>query len=606
METKTASYVPVCAVSFCSKGQNVCKPDILLRDFPAYVQIGIVFHLGILYNGKVKNYSLLLCERKEVSPMKRTLVTVAALVLSLALIVTGTIAYLTDTDSDVNVMTLGNVAIQQLEKERADGVEHNAEATDGSLKSYEQEKPLFPAYPAGGDSSYDVADEPFVWGEYVTAEGAENPLWDDAALVGVLDKMVFVENTGDSDCYYRTWLAFECPEGMTVGAEDADILYNANSNITLTSVGYDSISVDGKDVRFAIYCAEYADINDGVLKPDEISLPSLLQVAMSHECGNEKVALLGDTYEVLALSQACQTTNMPDYETALNASFGEVKLENQPWADEEVSTEIQIEYNGDAPSLHEELAAATDAASGNVTITLTENYDLSEMDWTPIYVDGYHGAGIITVEGNGHYITGLKAPLFKGGFAGKSGIVIKDLTIIDSEIVSSNTQGSGAFIECTDSMTEVTLTNCHLKDSTLTGSRTGGLVGWTSGYSKKDDGPVKSYITIEDCSVTGCTITGTSVGAINGHAGASDWTYTTIKNCTISDNQLNSIDDGGWRVGVVVGTANVGEVTISGITESGNTLTQTGKTAPAGQSNLYGRFVPGSTGKLVINGVAIQ
>ena len=69
---------------------------------------------------------------------------------------------------------------------------------------------------------------------------------------------------------------------------------------------------------------------------------------------------------------------------------------------------------------------------------------------------------------------------------------------------------------------------------------------------------------------------------------------------------LSSTDDGEWRVGVVVGTANVGEMTISGITESGNTLTQTGKTAPDGQSNLYGRFVPGTTGKLVIDNVEIN
>jgi hypothetical protein len=47
-------------------------------------------------------------------------------------------------------------------------------------------------------------------------------------------------------------------------------------------------------------------------------------------------------------------------------------------------------------------------------------------------------------------------------------------------------------------------------------------------------------------------------------------------------------------------------MTISGITESGNTLTQTSKTAPDGQSNLYGRFVPGTTGKLVIDNVAIN
>ena len=48
---------------------------------------------------------------------KRTLLMLVALIASLALVATGTLAYLTDTDSDVNVMTLGNVAIKQLEKE---------------------------------------------------------------------------------------------------------------------------------------------------------------------------------------------------------------------------------------------------------------------------------------------------------------------------------------------------------------------------------------------------------------------------------------------------------------------------------------------------------
>ena len=53
-------------------------------------------------------------------------------------------------------------------------------------------------------------------------------------------------------------------------------------------------------------------------------------------------------------------------------------------------------------------------------------------------------------------------------------------------------------------------------------------------------------------------------------------------------------------------TANVGEVTIKNITTDNNTVTQTGKTAPEGQSNLYGRFVPGQTGKLTLGDVQIQ
>lgn len=260
-------------------------------------------------------------------------------------------------------------------------------------------------------------------------------------------------------------------------------------------------------------------------------------------------------------------------------------------------------------TLETALEAAGAAGAGNTTIVFAEDAELNmtNVAWTPIKVDGYNGADIVTIEGNGAVITGLTAPLFAGGFAGGSGIVIKNLTIKDSAIVSANTIGSGAFIESVDSMAKIELTNCHLLNSTVTGgagSRTGGLIGWTAGYNNVNDGPVKTYVTIDGCSVVGCTITcDGSVGGINGHAGNNAWTYTTIKNCTVKDNTLASTDDGGWRVGVVVGTANVGELTINNITESGNTLTQTGKTAPVGfMRNLYGRAVLGETGKLTIDG----
>ena len=157
-------------------------------------------------------------------------------------------------------------------------------------------------------------------------------------------------------------------------------------------------------------------------------------------------------------------------------------------------------------------------------------------------------------------------------------------------------------------MEKIELTNCHVKNTTLTstcGSRVGGIIGWTAGYNNPNDGPVDTYVTIKNCSVIGCTLESNgSVGGIYGHAGNNPATFSTVENCTVQDCNLKSTDDGGWRVGVVVGTANVGQMTINNITESGNTLTQTGKTAPA-HSNLYGRFVPGSTGKLTIDGVVI-
>ena len=260
-----------------------------------------------------------------------------------------------------------------------------------------------------------------------------------------------------------------------------------------------------------------------------------------------------------------------------------------------------VVYTGQG--LKEALTQAGAAGAGNTTIKLNGNLDMAGIEWTPIKVDGYNGADIVTIEGNNAIITGLKAPLFQGGFAGGSGIVIKDLTIDQSNITSTNTLGSGAFVECSDSQDKIYLENCHLKNSTVKGSRTGGLVGWTTGYSNTNDGPVKSYITFKGCSVVNCTIEGSSsVGGLNGHAGASDWTYTTIENCIVTGCTFKSTDDSDWRVGVAVGTANVGEVTIKNLTESGNTITQTGKTAPVGEKrNYFGRLVPGSTGKLVID-----
>ena len=254
------------------------------------------------------------------------------------------------------------------------------------------------------------------------------------------------------------------------------------------------------------------------------------------------------------------------------------------------------------------------AGAGSTVINITSDIDMTGIAWTPVKINGYNGADIVYVNGNNHKIKGLTAGLFAGGFAGGSGIIINDLTIENSTIVADNTQGYGAFVGCADSMDKIELNNCHLINSTIitpndgaNESRIGGLIGWTAGYNNQNDGPVDSYINVKNCSVVNWVLKGAgSIGAIVGHAGANAATFTTIENCTVKNCNLTSTDDGGWRVGVVVGTANNGQCVINNITESGNVLSQTGKTAPAGQSNLYGRFVPAGTGTLVIDGVAIN
>lgn len=77
--------------------------------------------------------------------LKNILLSGLSLVLVAALAIGGTVAYLQDDDSDVNVMTLGNVKIEQNEYERV--VENGAyKVENGSyvLKDFSQAKPLLP------------------------------------------------------------------------------------------------------------------------------------------------------------------------------------------------------------------------------------------------------------------------------------------------------------------------------------------------------------------------------------------------------------------------------------------------------------------------------
>ena len=258
------------------------------------------------------------------------------------------------------------------------------------------------------------------------------------------------------------------------------------------------------------------------------------------------------------------------------------------------------------PTLADAFAAAN--KTGDTVIELLDDINMTGKNWTPVGVDGYHGQGVITLNGNGKTITGLSAPLFAGGFAGKSGIVIKDLTIAGADINDkTNDQGIGAFINCVDSMPRIELDNCHLKNSKIVSTgdaRVGGLIGWTSGYNDPNDGPVDTKVTLTNCSVENVTIEAKgSVGGLIGHAGANPATYHTITGCTVKDSTLKCTETGkSWRVGDLVGTANVGQVTVDAATSaSQNILTQENASTQKPEGNIFGRKEVGTAGLVIID-----
>ena len=255
------------------------------------------------------------------------------------------------------------------------------------------------------------------------------------------------------------------------------------------------------------------------------------------------------------------------------------------------------------------LADAFAAANktGDTVIELLDDINMTGKNWTPVGVDGYYGQGVITLNGNGKTITGLSAPLFAGGFAGKSGIVIKDLTIAGADINdTTNNQGIGAFINCVDSMTRIELDNCHLKNSKIVstgGARVGGLIGWTSGYNNQNDGPVDTKVTLTNCSVENVTIEAKgSVGGLIGHAGANPATYHDITDCTVSGCTLTSTKDSGNYVGTLVGTANVGQITVDAASSaSGNTLKQNSSASEEASDKILGRDAVNDTGLVIVD-----
>lgn len=224
-----------------------------------------------------------------------------------------------------------------------------------------------------------------------------------------------------------------------------------------------------------------------------------------------------------------------------------------------------------------------DAAVGteDVVIDLTEDFD--GTNWTAIDSQGYSGVKNVTINGNGHTIYNMHSPLLTGSFAGDGTVTINDLNIegANMTLAKIGNLGVGAFVCYSDASGGITLNNCHLKNSYIecTNGYAGGLIGYSS-----------SPITVSNCSVINSSVIGgNSSGAICGQfANPATVSDCKVENTAVSYANGDEVDSDSWRVGVIVGTANVGTVTMTDITESGNTLKQGSKTAPD-HSNLYGR-----------------
>ena len=486
----------------------------------------------------------------------RKLLLIVSLVLALTMSLGGTLAYLTDTDEAVNVMTLGNVKIEQLELQRKDGIDYRNEgkiAKGDELETFEQGQALYPAYAA--DKSYYSAkipnDEQFWWGPYVTADvsgdGSSNGLFDDR-LVGALDKFVFVKNTGTSDAYFRTWLAFECPSSLEYdGNHVKDLWINANHNSRF--IWSEDFYTEIEGVRYLVMCVTY----NQPLAAGEIARPSLLQVALSEYADNKDMEALGGTYEILALTQAVQTNNMPGAEAALNAAFGAPTIDNHPWKDRDVAELPSVGVSNVA-----ELNEAIDEGKATIYL-LSGDYKLTK-DLNPKTTLQIAADAKVTLDLNGRTITGTQHK--------NDGPVLKNegtLTVVGGTIKSTAANGGSAIQNSgTITVNDVTLNgapNANGSWPSYTVNNTGTMelnnskiTSYHGGVASYNEGAI---VTLKDCEL--------DMAGIPGFTSHGFYTYTNGKIVINGGTYANKAADQNSTGGSVIN----GAVEINGGTFSG-------------------------------------
>ena len=264
--------------------------------------------------------------------MKKKIIALCLVVVLAVTAVTGaTLAYFTDTDSEKNVMTTGNVKIEQIEQERDDA---------GNLVEFKDGKPL---YPAVGDNNKD--------GKLDAYDDTEKKLFSNEK--NVVDKFVSVKNESDIPVYVRTLIAFELPvapegyKGATLTDLDdnkyvdvvntAPYLYTVMNEGETAGKGYtlpkettgEYVIIKVGDVAYLV--TEYYYKNESKLAPGATTDVCLKQIYLSANATNEDAALMvgadGD-YTILCLSQGVQAAGFNDAHTALDTAFGVINAAN--------------------------------------------------------------------------------------------------------------------------------------------------------------------------------------------------------------------------------------------------------------------------------------
>ena len=242
--------------------------------------------------------------------MKKKIVAFALVIAMLAICVGATLAYFTDTETAKNVMTVGNVDIEQNEWQRT----FDDNGNFSGFEPFEQNKILLPigADPAWADTAVEYNGDSF------KVFSSEN----------IIDKIVTVTNNGNSAAFVRTIVAIEAGES----ADEANTLWYDNIAVTDNSDNGATITCEDNDLYVQIGDKFYIIVvytYEQALAAGAESGPSLTGVGLYANTTKETLANFDGDMSVLVLSQAVQAADMgSDAGAALDKAFGDVDATN--------------------------------------------------------------------------------------------------------------------------------------------------------------------------------------------------------------------------------------------------------------------------------------
>lgn len=433
--------------------------------------------------------------------LRNLLLTGLSFVLVAAVSIGGTLAYLTSTADDVNVMTLGNVEIKQHEYQRVtnDDGSYKTDTIDGQisyvLEAFEQGKALLPIVgdpnEPGNSPAYAGYDNTIVRMTQVDSYGSMQVF----AGKNAQDKFVTVENTGKSDAYVRTLVAIENGTGdanlIGIGSRCVAAEKAATSTAPWVSNYIGQIIVDGNTYGLFEYVYRGAsDVSrhvNGVLPAGDTTYPSLCQVYLKHNSTNEDMEAIdgngNGTLDILVLSQAVQVDGFADAKTALDTAFGKASEKGAEWFGgmgkvqfvEAETGMTQLEGEA-AKEILESLEAGND-------LIVDEKMDLLGFDTTEVDAKG----ATATLNGVGPEAYGYLAFLPDAG----EDVTVENLNVTGSGFVEIGHYGIGGG----------TYTVNNLKIENLASTLKNGNKGFNLACAFMANGDA----TLNNCVITGTT-----------------------------------------------------------------------------------------------------